>query len=359
MADDCIVFLCGEDELDKERRGFHRAFARIAPVHLIPPSRGERWRDDLDALLPRGERPLVVINPDGRPWLPEGIESVAAPTAVFHIDTYVTPVRRRRWSPMYDYAFVFHPGYDQEFRAAGVPGARLLPHAAERDLFDGPETERHFDVGWVGVTGRSIYSARDRVLSALGSRFTMNEVGRRYTPQEMASIYQASKIVVNVSRDDYPRDANMRCFEAMAAGALLVTQGPSELTALGFEDGVHFVTYRDPGEVSNVVADWLTRDAEREAIARRARQLVLGAHTYDARVATILEAVRGGITAPARSWTKDRVQALRFDYFVEYADVPQSLTTYRRLAASSPLRAVRRLPGLLRLALKLVKRALP
>ncbi len=357
MTRDCIVFLCGGDDLDKERRGFHRAFTRIAPVHLIPPSRGERWRDDLDAIAARGQWPLVVINPDGRPWLPEGIESAAAPTAVFHIDTYVTPERRMRCSAMYDYAFTFHPGYDEEFRAAGIPGARLLPHAAERDLFDRPEIERRFDVGWVGVTGRSIYDARDRILAELQSRFTMNEVGRRYTPEEMADIYRASKIVVNVSRDDYPQDANMRCFEAMAAGALLITQSPSELTALGFEEGSHFIGYREPDDMSSIVSHWLARDAERDAIARRARLLVLGEHTYDARVATILETVCGGAMAPARTWTEDRVQALRFDYLVEYADLPQSLTTYCRLASISPWRAAKRFPGLLRLAAKLVKHA--
>lgn len=358
MAGDCIILLCGEDELDKERRGFHRAFTRIAPVHLIPPSRGRSWRDDLDQLTAAGWQPRLILNPDGKPWLPEGIETVDAPTAVFHIDTYVALKRRVQWSAIYDYTFVFHPGFDAAFRDAGTAGARLLAHAAERDLFDQPEIERRFDVGWVGRKIRSIYGTRDRVLAALSERFKMNDAGRFYTPEEMADVYRASKIVVNISRDDFPQDANMRCFEAMAAGALLITQGPSELTALGFEERVHFVTYRDPDDVSGIVADWLSRDVDREAIARRARILVLGEHTYDARVATILETVRGGVTAPARSWTKDRVQALRFDYFVEYAGVAQSLTAYRRLASISPWRAVRRFPGLLRLAAKLVKRAL-
>ncbi|MEA2236559.1 MAG: hypothetical protein QOC81_1283 [Thermoanaerobaculia bacterium] len=344
-----VVFLCGEDELDKERRGYARAFRRVAPLHFVPA--GADWR----ARLP--PNPIVVINPDGRPWLPEGIEQVDAPTAVFHIDTYVTPERRMRWSALYDYAFVFHPGYDEQFRAAGISGVRLLPHAAERDLFDRPETDRRFDVGWVGVTGRSIYGSRDRIVAALQSRFTMNDTSRRYTPEEMADIYCASKIVVNVSRDDFPQDANMRCFEAMAAGALLITKSPSELTALGFEEGSHFIGYREPDEVSGIVAHWLEHDSEREAIARRARNLVLTEHTYDTRVATILETVRSGAVAPARTWTAARVQALRFDYFVEYGDVTNSLATYRALASISRWSAVKTSPRLLRLAAKVLKRS--
>jgi hypothetical protein len=344
-----VVFLCGEDELDKERRGYASAFARVAPLRFIPS--GDAWLDE----VPADAR--LILNPDGRPWLPAGIERVAAPTAVFHIDTYVATARRIRYSQMYDYAFVFHPTFEQTFRQAGVPGARLLPHAAERDLFDRPETERPFDVGWVGRAGRSIYGTRDRILAALAARFTMNETGRSYTPEEMADVYCASKIVVNVSRDDYPRDANMRCFEAMAAGALLITQSPCELTALGFEEGSHFIGYGSPDEVSGIVEHWLLRAPDREAIARRARLLVLNEHTYDVRVGAILEIVNSGALAPARTWPKGRVEALRFDYFVEYANVLESLKAYRRLISISPWRAAVQLPGLLRLALKLVKRA--
>ncbi len=358
MAGDCIVLLCGDDELDKERRGFHRAFARLLPVHLIPPSRGESWREDLDHITAGGWRPILILNPDGKPWLPEGIERVAAPTAVFHIDTYIALARRMRWSAMYDYSFVFHPGFEAAFQSAGIAGARLLPHAAERDLFDAAEVERRFDVGWVGRKSRSIYGTRDRVLAALTARFVMNDAGRLYTPEEMAGIYLASKIVVNISRDDYPRDANMRCFEAMAAGALLITGMPSELTLLGFEEGVHFAGYSDPEEIPGLVGRWLRQDDERRAVAGRARALVLQEHTYDARVAAILKVIMTGVQAPARAWSPDRVSARQLEYHVEAADVVRSLRAFRSIAASSPLRALGNVPRLMRLAAKVMKRKL-
>jgi hypothetical protein len=354
VAGDCIILLCGEDELDKERRGFYRAFTRIAAVHLIPPSRGERWRNDLDHLIAAGWKPRLILNPDGKPWLPEGIERVAAPTAVFHIDTYVGLKRRLRWSAMYDYTFVFHPGFDAAFET----GSCLLPHAAERDLFDGVDIERKFEVGWVGRISRSIYTTRDRVLAALKVRFTMNDTGRFYAPEEMAEVYRSSKIVVNISRDDYPQDANMRCFEAMAAGALLITGTPTELTSLGFDEGVYFAGYRTAEEIPDLVGRWLERDDERAAVAQRARALVLREHTYDARVETILEAITNGVQAPARSWPPDRVRERQFEYHVEAAEVESSLHAFRGIAAASPLRALRTVPRLARLAAKVVKRKL-
>jgi hypothetical protein len=342
--------LCGEDELDKERRGYARAFARLAPTRFVAPS--DDWQKEI------GETPRLLLNPDGRPWLPQGIEKAGAPTAVFHIDTYVATGRRIRWSAMYDHTFVFHPHFDEQFRREGLPGSLLLPHAAEHDLFDRPETPRPFEVGWVGRSGRSIYSARGRILEALTSRFRMNDVARHYTPEEMADVYCSSKIVVNVSRDDWPQDANMRCFEAMAGGALLITRMPSELTDLGFEENVHFAGWRDPDEVSKIVENWLRNDARREEAARRARALVLSEHTYEARAAFILEAVSRGATAPARAWAPAHIEALRLDYHVEYADVARSLAAFRRLAQKSVPLAAANLPKLARLMAKRLKRRL-
>jgi hypothetical protein len=345
-----VIFLCGEDELDKERRGYARAFARIAPVAFVPP--GDDWQSRLDG------RPVLVLNPDGRPWLPDGIERLDAPTAVFHIDTYVATSRRVRWSAMYDYTFVFHPRFDTQFRAAGIPGARLLAHAAERDLYDGPELPRRFEVGWVGRSGRDMHSARDRVLRSLTERFVTNDVTRFHTPEEMAEVYRASQVVVNISRDDWPQDANMRCFEAMAAGALLVTRVPSELSELGFEENVHFAGWRSAGDVPHVVESWLSDSVRRTEVAGRARDLVLRRHTYDARAADILQAAAGGRLAPARSWPRVRAETLRFDYHVEHSDAKRALKAYRFLLRHAPLRALTKVAGLGRLAAKRAKRML-
>jgi hypothetical protein len=344
--------LCGEDELDKERRGYASAFRRVADLHFVPA--GDDWRDR----IPPGG-PHFFINPDGRPWLPEGIESVKGPTAVFHIDTYVVPERRMRWSEMYDYAFVFHPRCDTLFRERGIPGARLLPHAAERDLFGDPKGTRTFDVGWVGRGGRSIYGTRDAVLRQLSGRFRMNDVSRFYSPEEMAEIYCSSRIVVNVGRDDYPQDANMRCFEVMASGALLITRSPTELTDLGFEENVHFAAYRDSAEVGDIVQSWLDRKDERCAVAERARELILREHTYDARVRTIFHEMESGTAnANARTWPAWRVAARRLDYFVEYGEGSRALDAFGQLAAASPLHAAQQSWRLGRLAAKKAKRLL-
>ena len=341
---DCVVMLCGEDELDKERRGYHRAFGRRMRVELVPRARGSRWIDDVRALRPR-----VVINPDAAPWHPEDIERIEFPTAVFHIDTFVGTERRVRSSALYDHVFLFHPGFEERF---AHPGARLLPHAADREMLRDPDRPRRYDVAWVGHRGRAMYATRDRVLDALAPHFAMNDTSRSYSFEEMAELYGDARVVVNVSRDDWPADANMRCFEAMAAGALLVTRVPSELTALGFEEGVHFAGFREASEVVEVVK----RHLDRRDIARRGHELVARAHTYDARVQTILDAVAGGARAPARDWPATAGLKRHFEVDVEQGDVRGSLASFARIGRASMTAAAASSPRLLRLAAKVVRR---
>ncbi len=347
---DSVVFLCGRDELDKERRGYVRAFERRVRVVCTPPEEGGAWRETVRAL-----RPLFVVNPDGRWWLPEGIEQLDVPTAVFHIDTFAGTPRRILAAALYDHVFVFHPGFAGRFHH---PGTQLLPHAADASMLSDPRRPRHYEVGWVGHRGRSIYKRRDSVLEALRSRFTINDVDRLYSADEMAQLYGNSRIVVNISRDDWPQDANMRCFEAMAAGALLVTRIPTELTELGFRPDVHFAGYRDGEDVADVVARHLARDDERLAIASRGHALVAREHTYDRRVETILDAVRQGARAPARDWPPLRAWRRHYEVHVEQGDIRNSVHWLRKIGSASLPAALANAPRLARLAAKVARRSL-
>ena len=201
------------------------------------------------------------------PFLPWGVATVNIPTACFQVDTYVYTRRRISWSMLFDLVFVFHPGYDVTFRKAGHPGAHFMPHAVEAEWVPGPELENVATKsgGWDGPEG-PVYRARARVLAELSKTFRMNEVASRYSTAELTSIYRQSKVVVNIGRDDYPQDANVRTFEAMAAGALLITALPTELSAIGFQDGVHFVGYRSEREITSIVRTYLADEAARRQI---------------------------------------------------------------------------------------------
>jgi hypothetical protein len=239
---------------------------------------------------------------------------------------------------LFDLVLVFHPGYDSKFRDAGHAGARFVAHAVDGQHFAGPEVERVYDVGWVGQTDGPIYRMREPILNELSKSFRMNNPKRRYSLEEMALTYRQSKIVVNVGRDDYPQDANLRTFEAMAAGALLVTSLPTELSKIGFEEGVHFVGYRDAREIVPLVRKYVEDVSARRAIVEGCRQKILGEHTYQQRVDTILALIDGFENqrgAPARKWPEARVRLTYLDYFAGNGALDCALAELPKIARGS------------------------
>src|SRR5258708_33401305 len=141
----------------------------------------------------------------------------------------------------------------------------------------------------------------------------MNDWKRSYTQEEVANIYRRSRVVVNFGRDDFPNDANMRVFEVLAAGALLITSLPSELTDLGFQDGVNFIGYRAEAEIVPLVRKYLENEWSRSRIAQAGQEKVLREHTYDCRVNEFLNRLQSSgkqKLAPARRWPKSRVRLM-------------------------------------------------
>jgi glycosyltransferase involved in cell wall biosynthesis len=236
---------------------------------------------------------------------------------------------------LFDHPIVFHPGYEAQFRKAGHQGVITIYHAASRDLFDKPDVERIFDVGWVGRAFFNIHSNRRRVLMDLAGRVRLNEWEKFHSFEEMADVYRRSKIVVNVARDDFPQDGNMRAFEAMAAGCLLINRIPTELTEIGFQDGVHFVGYTDPKLIASLVGQYLADETARRRFAEAAREKVLREHTYDCRVSALLEMIEknaGKFLAPARGWSEDRVRLAYLDYYSAHMCFDHASKELRHLA---------------------------
>jgi Glycosyl transferases group 1 len=269
------------------------------------------------------------------PLLPRGLEKSRIPTVCFHADTYAYTKRRIRWSYLFDHVAVFHPGYEERFARAGHPGAFLLPHAVRREFYDLPEMEREYEIGWVGQTQGASYLRRGECLPKLARKFHTNDWGRKYTLEEVAQVYRRSQVVVNIGRDDFPQDANLRVFEALASGALLVTSIPTELTELGFVEGEHFVAYRQEGEIVPLVEKYLSDYSARRQISEAAREKVLREHTYDARVDTLLrrlEAAGDAKLAPARNWPIARARLMALDFYASQGLLQPVGSEYGRIA---------------------------
>jgi hypothetical protein len=335
-----ILVLCREDNLCNTLACYARAIRRRG-VRLVCVKSGFPFNGALQDLLRLcPERPSLILHPEADvPYLPWGLATVHIPTACFQVDSYAYTERRIAWSMLFDQAIVFHPGYEARFRQAGHPGAYLFAHAVEADLFSGEEVERIFEIGWVGQVHGRIYSKRGNILSSLAKTFRMNDLARRYSLEEMARVYRQSRIVVNIGRDDYPQDANLRTFEAMAAGALLITALPTELTDIGFADGTHFLGYREAKDIALLVRSYLGDEPARKRIAEAGREKVLCEHTYEVRVKKWLELIPqsgGSLLAPARHWNEGRVRRIYLDYFAGSGALAQAAAELPKIARCSP-----------------------
>ncbi len=318
-----VLFLCDKASLTRERLGYYNAFAKRCVAMSL-----DRAPSECD--ISSSEAALAIH--DGYYALPNGVERARAVTCCMHIDTFDGLAHRIRIAELFDYNFVFHPGFESQFKEHGIPRAGFLAHAVDAALFLKPIPEKLYDVGWVGSLVLKEHASRRERLLNLQKKFVLNDIDRHYSPEEMALVYSQSKIVVNFPRSDYPRDANLRCFEAMAAGALLLTRHPTELTSLGFSAGEHFATYSREEEIDGLV-DHYERNADaRERISAAGRALVLEKHTYDARVDSMLDFIskeRWEKAAPARSWDARKIRHFHVWYLASQWRVPEVLKEVR------------------------------
>lgn len=158
----------------------------------------------------------------------------------------------------------------------------LLPLAAD------PEKHRLFEdepvIYDVGFLGNDTYPRRRFLLDRIGEQFKLlrgtSEPGEAYSRQ-----LSRCRLLFNCSMD---RDLNMRFFESLSVGRLLlsdVVPGQDDL----FVSGRHYVAYTDWPDLQKKIVYYLNREREREKIARTGRNYVNAKHTYQDRLETILK----------------------------------------------------------------------
>lgn len=153
-----------------------------------------------------------------------------------------------------------------------------------------PFAQRRRDIAFVGTTGK--FSLRKVALELVRSEYPDSFVGTA-PREELPGIYAQSRLTVNYSINN---DINMRTFEAMGAGALVVT---SRIRNNGFEElftsGENCLVFDDitTGELKTVIDRALSALQESESIARAGWELVNARHTWFHRMQMLLR-IAGG-----------------------------------------------------------------
>ncbi len=258
---------------------------------------------------------LFFVDPPGPVW-PIGWEALSCPIAGYLIDVHQNLDIRLLYAPFLDRIFIAQRDYVGHFTRSGFPNAEWLPLACDPDVHFVPGVERTIDLGFVGKLGGRA-TARHETLAAVLSRYRTNDYARYYSPTEMGQLYSRCKIVFNRSING---DLNMRAFEAMASGALLLTDRIENGLAELFTEDVHYVGYSSVEEAVQKIDRFLLHEDERRRIAEAGRLEVAGRHTYRMRLRRILARTQAECQRAAIVRSMSRAQVAR-----SYARVFESL----------------------------------
>lgn len=237
--------------------------------------------------LPSGWFPDIFLWVDSGNYFPlEGLSSLPCVRVAYFIDTHLNREQHLRMASEFDHVFVAQRAYIPDFKRQGCPSVHWLPLACDPDLHGGRPLPKRYDLTFVGSL-TSAHSRRRDLLSRLGQSFQVHI--RRCFLEEMARVYRQSRIIFNHA---ILNDLNMRVFEALASGSLLLTDASDGLHDL-FEDQKHLVIYRDERELIDLARYYLERAEEREVIQVQGQAEVFSRHTYAHRVQALLSVLEG------------------------------------------------------------------
>lgn len=223
--------------------------------------------------LPHGWKPDFYLWVEtGLSTIPPDLQEFNLPKVCYLIDTHINYEKHLDIAGHFDFIFLAQKAYVKKMTEAGIKNVFWLPLACDPDIHGKVEQGKKLDVGFVGTIPET-ENRRKSLLERIGSRFNLS--CERKFMEEMAEHYSRSKIIFNNAIND---DLNMRVFEALCSGSLLLTDSVNGLEEM-FENQKHLVIYEDQN-IENLIAHYLENDQERELIAEKGRQEVLNNHTY-------------------------------------------------------------------------------
>jgi spore maturation protein CgeB len=115
--------------------------------------------------------------------------------------------------------------------------------------------------------------------------------GRIEYGEELAKLYNATKINLNITTTQSISSPTQRIFDVTACGGFILTDYHKELENL-FKVGEEIICYRDIKDLNHLIHHYLRHPDEREEVALMAHQRTLQHHTYRHRMEELLEKLK-------------------------------------------------------------------
>jgi spore maturation protein CgeB len=186
-----------------------------------------------------------------------------------------------------------------KYRSLGVQHVVLTQWACNRYLYDRRDVPLRYDVTFVGQR----YGDRPKVFNALRrSGLDVRCWGYgwddgRLTLDEMVDVFNASRININLGaawagrlwrRRRTVSQIKARPFEVAGSGGFVLADRAPHIEEY-FDPECEISLFRDDGDLIARAHEWLEREDERAAVARRGYERVRAEHTYDHRFVEIFK----------------------------------------------------------------------
>ncbi len=233
------------------------------------------------------EKPDLVFEIDGGDRHLKGWDRIDIPKIFYAVDSHLVYGFHRNILNDFDYVFCAQKDFVAGFKEVKEE-IFWLPLAAEPTIHTKLELPKLFDIGFVGSLDTKMHPERVKLLWKFREKYSVLAVEGVYE-ENVSKIYSLSKIGFNKS---IRSDLNMRTFEIMSCGTLLITDKIDNGLYDLFKDKNHLVTYNDMKEADELIQYYVDNNEERENIAAKGQEEVWAKHTYDKRLNYILKMVK-------------------------------------------------------------------
>jgi tetratricopeptide (TPR) repeat protein len=211
---------------------------------------------------------------------PKDLDKLDIPKVCYLIDTHLHLESHIETAKNFDCVFVAQKEYINPLQEAGISEVHWLPLGCDPEIHAKTEIEKSHDVVFVGSLTDP---RRVNLLKEVDKKFDLS-VERKFM-DEMTESFCKGRIVFN---NAIRNDLNMRVFEALCSGTLLVTD-PAEGLEDFFEDGKHLSIYKDETDLLKIIQHYLDNPDQRERIGEQGRQEVMEKHTYECRTSSMMD----------------------------------------------------------------------
>lgn len=153
------------------------------------------------------------------------------------------------------------------------------------------EIVQNYDFIFSGTNGLEIYRERERIIDLLRNKdFTFMDFGKGHSPEKYVEFLNMARVQVIRSGSKLPianSQVEQRFFECLAIGPVLKDYAP-DLEKLGLVEGEDFFWFKDDNELLYKMNLLIKNPDLRDRMASNGRRKALLYHTYENRLASII-----------------------------------------------------------------------